>query len=130
MISVDTLPLPHQQHWKSTSKPDVKRQGIGALNTMDYISQHLPTGRKAPDWYRWNTYGYCLRNIITAGEQQYYHDLYWTCIQERRRGLPIVLKDKVSTKVKIMAFAIAVSPTIFTRLEQHKIQKHLQTQGH
>lgn len=115
----------------ATSKPDVKRQGIGALNTVQYITKHLPVHsdmvRRALDWHRWNTYGYCLRNIIAAGEQRRYHALYRTCIARRRTGLPTVLKAKVSAKAKIMAFAIFISPTAFARLEQAKIQRHLQS---
>lgn len=115
----------------ATSKPDVERQGIGALNTVQYITEHLPIHsqrvRNALNWHRWNTYGYCLRNIVAANEQKKFHCLYRTCIAQRRLGLPVVLRANVSLKSKVMAFAIFISPTAFARLEQTKIQNHLKT---
>lgn len=115
----------------ATTKPDVKRQGVGAIETVNYIAQHLSMCsssskvQRALEWHRWNTYGYCLRNIIAAGQQRQYRELYRECIRKRREGLPVVLKADVSLKGKIMAFAIAASPVLFAYLEQRKIQRHL-----
>lgn len=104
----------------ATTKPDVERQGIGAITTMQYICEHLdlsnPKVRKAYNWRLWSTYGYCLRQIIATHQEHVYRDLLRTCIHHRRSlALPMIAAD-ISMKRKIIALLTFISPTVVAKL--------------
>ena len=104
----------------ATTKPDVERQGIGAITTMQYICEHLdlsnPKVRRAYNWRLWSTYGYCLRQIIATHQEHVYRDLLRTCIHHRRSlALPMIAAD-ISMKRKIIALLTFISPTVVAKL--------------
>ena len=104
----------------ATSKADVANQGIGALNTMEYILQTLPLeSRHAVDaakWRLWSTYGYCLRQIIASKSKEEYPELYRKCIRERRIGAIYILRNGFCLREKIIALSVLMSPQIYCRI--------------
>lgn len=101
----------------ATSKPDIERQGIGALKTISYIKSHLmidsPKVKEELAWREWSTYGYCLRQIIKLNERKTYKDLYRSCIQHRRSGAwQQLIRKNISLKQRLIALATAISPVL------------------
>ena len=106
----------------ATSKANVERQGIGALETMDYIRDHFTfrsnEERKAYAWHYWACHRYCLRQIVESGTESDYPELYDRCIRTLRQGaLEMTIYPRVSLRQKLLAVLIFLSPVTFAKLQ-------------
>lgn len=105
----------------ATTAANVEKQGIGSLDTMKYIKEHLPLKNKkeqtAYDWQLWNCYRYCLRQIVESNTKHKYQDLYKKCIHQLRSGAIKQLFSKLWLKLKIQALCVLISPITYTKLQ-------------
>lgn len=104
----------------ATTKANVERQGIGSLETMEYIRQHLPITSKdverAYRWHLWNCYRYCLRQIVDSNTKRQYPDLYKKCIGKLRAGFFDAFIAEVPLKQRLIATSMLINPVITIRL--------------
>ena len=106
----------------ATTKANVERQGIGALETMDYIRDHFTfrsnEERKAYAWHYWACHRYCLRQIVESGTESDYSELYSICKNTLRQGaLKMAIYPRVSLRQKLVAALIFISPITFVKLQ-------------
>lgn len=119
----------------ATTKANVERQGIGALETLRYIDKHLDMSdtnvRKAFNWHLWNTYIYCLRQIVDSKTKSQYPDLYYRCIRYLRKHSFGIVFSRVRFKLKTQAIIVFLSPLFYVHLQiirkKHRLK---QSYGH
>lgn len=119
----------------ATTKANVERQGIGSLETMKYIREHLemksPGIKSAYNWHLWNCYRYCLRQIIDSGTKTQYKKLYVECKRYLRKHSWNIIFSRVKLKLKVEALVVFLSPPFYAHLQIAK-KKHIlqQSYGH
>lgn len=114
----------------ATTKANVERQGIGALETMDYIRDHFAFRSKAEkkgyDYHRWGCYKYCLRQIVESHTEEEYFDLYKKCKRKLRRGaISVMFYSRLNIRYRSVAFIILLSPVGFAKLQIWKKNNRL-----
>ena len=110
----------------ATSKPSIENQGIGSILTIQYITDTLQLRtqkvERALNWRRWSSYGYCLRQIVSASAKKQYPELYTQCIRYRRANAPKQLFADLSARDKLLAILVAISPVAVARLSLTNIR--------
>lgn len=113
----------------ATTKANVEKQGLGALQTLQYIKRNLsmPTKsvQKAFQIHVWNAYRYCLRHIIESSTQKQFHHLYRHCIKYLRRNSYKIIFSKIRIKFKIEAFIVLLSPNMMVQLTIKKKKQRM-----
>lgn len=117
-------------NWGSaTTKANVERQGIGCLQTMEYISKRLDKSstkvRKAYNWHLWSCHAYCLCHIIESGSSKEYSDLYHKCLTHLRQKALTVFLSEIGLKQKIRVLLTFVSPFLMTELHIYRKNRRL-----
>lgn len=114
----------------ATTFANVERQGIGSINTMNYILRHLPMEdkvvKRAYNWHRWSCYNYCLRQIINAKAESQYVELYKKCIRYLRAYALCVAMLNLPLKHRCIALISCFSPRFAARIMI--VKKHQQMQ--
>ena len=108
----------------ATSKANVERQGIGSLETMEYIRKHLqmrtPVEKKAFQWHLWSCHKYCLRQIVESRTESVYPELYSKCIDYLRSESWNVISAPISLRHKMVVLAEIISPVLFAKMQIFK----------
>lgn len=104
----------------ATTKVNVIKQGLGALETMQYIKRTLPMHddkiKRAYIVHLWNTYKYCLRQIIESSTQKEYYHLYKHCRKYLKRNSLSIIFTRINIKFKIEALITSISPDLLAKL--------------
>lgn len=113
----------------ATTEANVEKQGLGALQTLQYIKRNLsmPTKsvQKAFQIHVWNSYRYCLRHIIESSTQKQFHHLYNHCIKYLRRNSYKIIFSKIGIKYKIEALVVLLSPNMMAQLTIMKKKRRI-----
>lgn len=105
----------------ATTKPNVKTQGMGSLENLNYIIDNIelktPRIKKALQWHMWACYRYILLNIIGAKEENEYHKLYKESIRQIQKLAPKALTSEAPALHKLRAVLTAISPVCVLNIE-------------
>lgn len=115
----------------ATTKANVERQGIGALNALNLIEKNIDMTstivKNAMDYQRWGTSAYALRQIIDSGSQNEYQELFNQLHKYIRKNSLKMLKPsiKIDIRMKIIAILRFLDPVLITRISLQLRDRHL-----
>ncbi|MGG5328992.1 glycosyltransferase family 2 protein [Enterococcus sp. AZ163] len=115
----------------ATTKPNVEKQGIGALEAMEIIENNLdfssPIVRHAFDYQMWSTSTYALRQIIDANKKDEYYSLFNDLVKYIRKNSLKMLHPSVDLPLRMRMIAICrwVNPIWITKLSLYLRNRHL-----
>lgn len=115
----------------ATTKPNVEKQGIGALKAMQIIKGNLdlssPIVSNAFNYQMWSTSTYALRQIIDANNKDEYSILFKDLVKYIRENSLKMLHPSVDLPLRMRIIAICrwINPVWITRLSLYLRDRHL-----
>lgn len=104
----------------ATKKPNIEKQALGSVATMDIIRGELSGGSErledAIEYQYFTTALYALSHIIRAGATLEYGDFYRRLREYLRATAPKTLRMEVSWKQRAKSLLVWASPALETRL--------------